>query len=141
MIPDPWSQDIVVPFMAMSSHDRFVIETPLRPGNENVARNKTFFFSGGVCGSGRYNALPPNCTYYKQQRYSGGVRQKVRIMWKWNLRVRCYVVLLRSGGQVCGPLQILCLILILASWQTHNHLICCLDLVPIVIRETSLITK
>lgn len=32
---------------------------------------------GGICGSGR-NALPPNCTYYKQTRYSGGVRQTVR---------------------------------------------------------------
>jgi len=70
-------RDIVVPFMAMSSHDRFVIETPLRPGNMQRERNITFFFSGGICGSGRYNALPPNCTYYKQLRYSGGVRQSV----------------------------------------------------------------
>lgn len=66
-----------MPFMAMSSHDRFVIETPLRPGNLQRERNITFFFSGGICGSGRYNALPPNCNYYKQQRYSGGVRQAV----------------------------------------------------------------
>jgi len=70
-------RDIVVPFMAMSSHDRFVIETPLRPGNPRRNRTLTFFFSGGVCGSGRYNAVPPNCTYYKQQRYSGGVRQAI----------------------------------------------------------------
>jgi hypothetical protein len=41
-------QDIVVPFMAMSSHDRFVIETPLRPGNVQRERNITFFFSGGL---------------------------------------------------------------------------------------------
>ncbi|KAL6761691.1 acetylglucosaminyltransferase [Haematococcus lacustris] len=70
-------RDIVVPFMAMSSHDRFMIETPLRPGNKQRPRNITFFFAGGVCGSGRYNAVPPHCTYYKQQRYSGGVRQRV----------------------------------------------------------------
>eukprot|EP00798_Chlamydomonas_sp_ICE-L_P022481 gene22481-29607_t len=70
-------RDIVVPFMAMSSHDRFVINTPLREGNKKLIRNNTFFFSGGVCGSGRYNDLPPNCTHYKQERYSGGVRQKV----------------------------------------------------------------
>ena len=70
-------QDIVVPFMAMSSHDRFLIETPLRPGAPQRERNLTFFFAGGICGSGRYNAVPPHCTYYKQQRYSGGVRQTV----------------------------------------------------------------
>ncbi len=57
---------------------RFVIKTPLRPGMPQLPRNMTFFFSGGICGSGRYNAVPPNCTYYKQQRYSGGVRQAVR---------------------------------------------------------------
>ena len=56
-------RDIVVPFMAMSSHDRFVIETPLRPGREQKERNQTFFFAGGVCGSGRYNAVPPNCKH------------------------------------------------------------------------------
>ena len=65
----------MVPFMAMSSHDRFVIETPLRPGRVQKERNQTFFFAGGVCGSGRYNAVPPHCKHYKQQRYSGGVRQ------------------------------------------------------------------
>ena len=63
--------------MAMSSHDRCVIETPLRPNSIQMERNKTFFFSGGICGSGRYNAVPPNCKHYKQQRYSGGVRQTV----------------------------------------------------------------
>lgn len=35
-----------MPFMAMSSHDRFVIKTPLRPGNVQRERNITFFFSG-----------------------------------------------------------------------------------------------
>lgn len=70
-------RDIVVPFMAMSSHDRFLIETPLRPGAPQRERNLTFFFSGGICGSGRYNSVPPHCTHYKQQRYSGGVRQAV----------------------------------------------------------------
>jgi hypothetical protein len=66
--------------MAMSSHDRFVVETPLHPRNRHSARprNLTFFFAGGVCGSGNRRALPPNCTYYKQVRYSGGVRQAVR---------------------------------------------------------------
>ena len=67
----------MVPFMAMSSHDRFVIETPLRPGSRQRERNKTFFFAGGICGSGRYTDVPPNCKHYKQQRYSGGVRQTV----------------------------------------------------------------
>ena len=88
--PSLCKQDIVVPFMAMSSHDRFLIETPLRPGALQRPRNLTFFFSGGICGSGRYNAVPPNCNYYKQQRYSGGVRQTVRC------RVRGWV------GEVCG---------------------------------------
>ena len=68
----------MVPFMAMSSHDRFVIETPLRPGNVKRERNITLFFAGGVCGSGRYNQVPPHCKNYKQLRYSGGVRQMVR---------------------------------------------------------------
>ncbi len=88
-----------MPFMAMSSHDRFLIETPLRPGNAKPARNTTFFFSGGICGSGRYNVLPPNCTYYKQQRYSGGVRQAVscalRLSW-WGGRARASV----AGAQL-----------------------------------------
>lgn len=71
-------QDIVVPFMAMSSHDRFVIETPLHPRNRARPRDLTFFFAGGVCGSGKKRILPPHCTYYKHVRYSGGVRQAVR---------------------------------------------------------------
>eukprot|EP00798_Chlamydomonas_sp_ICE-L_P029684 gene29684-5097_t len=50
-------RDIVVPFMAMSSHDRGVIETPLRPDNPKRKRNMTFFFSGGICGSGRYGQI------------------------------------------------------------------------------------
>ncbi|GAX76768.1 hypothetical protein CEUSTIGMA_g4215.t1 [Chlamydomonas eustigma] len=70
-------RDIVVPFMAMSSHDRFVIQTPLRPGSEQPERNTTFFFAGGICGSGRYSDVPPDCKHYKQERYSGGVRQAV----------------------------------------------------------------
>ena len=70
-------QDIVVPFMAMSSHDRFVVETPLHPRNKRRNRTNTFFFAGGVCGSGLKGVLPPNCTYYKHARYSGGVRQEV----------------------------------------------------------------
>ncbi|KAG2482982.1 hypothetical protein HYH03_018108 [Edaphochlamys debaryana] len=74
MVP---GRDIVVPFMAMSSHDRFVIETPLHPRNKKHNRTNTFFFAGGVCGSGNKRALPPHCTFYKQVRYSGGVRQAV----------------------------------------------------------------
>ncbi|KAG2452928.1 hypothetical protein HYH02_002267 [Chlamydomonas schloesseri] len=74
MVP---GRDIVVPFMAMSSHDRFVIETPLHPRNQKRNRTNVFFFAGGVCGSGNKRALPPHCTYYKQVRYSGGVRQAV----------------------------------------------------------------
>ncbi len=66
--------------MAMSSHDRFVIETPLHPRNKKRERKNTFFFAGGVCGSGNKKALPPNCTYYKQVRYSGGVRQAVGLV-------------------------------------------------------------
>jgi hypothetical protein len=72
-------QDIVVPFMALTSHDRFLVHTPLNPLNAPARqRSTTLFFAGGLCGSGKRFDLPPNCSDpVKTVRYSGGVRQQV----------------------------------------------------------------
>jgi hypothetical protein len=76
--PGP-SQDVVLPFMALTSHDRSLVDTPLNPRNPAPPRNLTLFFAGGLCGSGKTHELPPNCSEpVKTYRYSGGVRQQVR---------------------------------------------------------------
>ncbi len=64
--------------MALTSHDRFLVHTPLNRRNAPMRRNTTFFFAGGLCGSGKRFDLPPNCSNpIKTVRYSGGVRQQV----------------------------------------------------------------
>lgn len=74
----PPPQDVVLPFMALTSHDRSLVDTPLNPLNSAPPRNLTLFFAGGLCGSGKTHELPPNCSQpVKTYRYSGGVRQQV----------------------------------------------------------------